>query len=113
MNDPGARRMLATVIALGASLAACGGDQTVVRTLPPKVIGPATPGVLRSPDDFAAIADKDDRSRALFLEATRVMFHPRCVNCHPSDDSPRQGDLGMMHDPPVLRGPKDEGVTGM
>ena len=37
---------------------------------------------------------------------------PRCVNCHPSDASPRQRDAHEMHDPPVTRGPKDDGVPG-
>ena len=31
------------------------------------------------------------RSRALFVEASRVLLHPRCVNCHPDGDTPHQG----------------------
>jgi hypothetical protein len=83
---------------------------------------PATPAVplravsaqeLRTPQDFSGIAPRDERSRALFLEATRVMFHPRCINCHPNGDSPTQGDMGQRHDPPVARGPDDHGVPGL
>ena len=68
---------------------------------------------LRAPDEFSGISDDDERSRALFLEATRVMFHPRCINCHPNGDTPAQGDHGLAHDPPVLRGPDDHGVAGL
>jgi hypothetical protein len=75
------------------------------------------PGVtaheLRAPADFGVIGERVERSRALFLEASRVMFHPRCANCHPSGDSPHQGMEGRLHDPPVTRGPEDRGVVGM
>ena len=79
----------------------------------PVVLPPVGPGELRAPEAFAAIADRTERSRALFLEATRVMLHPRCANCHPSDDSPRQRDDGQLHDPPVARGEGDKGVPGL
>jgi hypothetical protein len=68
---------------------------------------------LRSPADFAAIGDGAARSRALFAEATRVLLHPRCLNCHPDGDSPTQGDALRLHDPPVARGPEDRGVPAM
>ena len=35
--------------------------------------------------------DHKERSRALFLEASRVLLHPRCANCHPDGDVPAQG----------------------
>jgi isoquinoline 1-oxidoreductase beta subunit len=41
--------------------------------------------------DFSVVSDKNDRSRALFLEASRVLLHPRCANCHPAGDVPLQG----------------------
>jgi hypothetical protein len=68
---------------------------------------------LRTLDDFRGITDSDERSRALFLEATRVMFHPRCRNCHPDGDTPAQGDQGRAHDPPIVRGPSDRGAPGL
>jgi hypothetical protein len=73
----------------------------------------APPGELRNPEAFAVLTDRDARARALFLEATRVMFHPRCRNCHPDGDSPAQGDAGRLHDPPVLRGPEDRGIAAL
>jgi hypothetical protein len=71
------------------------------------------PSELRSPEAFGVISDKADRSRALFLEASRVLLHPRCANCHPDGDSPYQGTEWALHDPPVARGPEDKGVVGM
>lgn len=68
---------------------------------------------LRGPEAFSGISDKGDRSRALFLEASKVMLHPRCKNCHPSGDSPTQGDEGRLHDPPVARGDHDQGIPAL
>jgi hypothetical protein len=68
---------------------------------------------LRAVAEFASLANPSVRSRALFLEASRVLLHPRCVNCHPDGDIPHQGRELAFHDPPVQRGPKDQGVPGM
>lgn len=62
---------------------------------------------------FEVIADRDQRSRALFLEMSRVLLHPRCANCHPDGDEPHQGTQAALHDPPVTRGEVDLGVVGM
>jgi hypothetical protein len=70
-------------------------------------------GDLRPPEAFAIITNQEDRSRALFLEASRVLLHPRCANCHPSGDVPLQGTQWQPHEPPVVRGPEDRGVVGM
>ncbi|MEY4546800.1 MAG: hypothetical protein RL685_2995 [Pseudomonadota bacterium] len=79
----------------------------------PSVPLPAVPErELRAPDAFAAYGDRAERSRALFGEASRVLLHPRCVNCHPSGDVPLQRQ-GLLHDPPVLRGPEDRGIVGL
>jgi hypothetical protein len=58
-------------------------------------------------------ADEEQRSRGLFLEASRVLLHPRCANCHPNGDVPLQGMEMRLHDPPVTRGPENVGVVGM
>jgi hypothetical protein len=68
---------------------------------------------LHAPEAFAVIADREQRSQALFLEMSRVLLHPRCSNCHPDGDEPYQGMNGMLHDPPVTRGAVDMGVVGM
>jgi len=90
-------------------VSACGPRQGPT---PPVVLHPVAPGELRSLADFQSIADRDARSRALFAEAGRVLQHPRCVNCHPNGDVPLQGMQLTLHDPPVVRGPENEGVPG-
>jgi cytochrome c553 len=71
------------------------------------------PGHLREASAFSVIEDQAERSRALFLEASRVFLHPRCANCHQNGDVPLQGMQMRPHDPPVTRGPENAGVVGM
>lgn len=73
---------------------------------------PAAGGELLPVSAFEGIADKAERSAALFTEAGKVLTHPRCVNCHPAGDSPLQRD-GEPHEPWVQRGPTGFGVVGM
>lgn len=68
---------------------------------------------LKPPSAFASIASPDERSTALFVEAGRVLLHPRCVNCHPAGDRPLQGDVRALHDPWVRRGKDGFGVPGL
>ena len=68
---------------------------------------------LRSAESFAALEDSTERSRALFTEAAKVLLHPRCVNCHPADGQPRQGDHSIMHSPPIWSGDDGRGVAAM
>ncbi|NUP09649.1 MAG: Isoquinoline 1-oxidoreductase subunit [Polyangiaceae bacterium] len=79
----------------------------------PVALRPVAPNELRAPSDFDHIEDRTDRSRALFVEASRVLSHPRCVNCHPNGDAPFQGMNLERHDPPAIRGPEGHGVVGM
>lgn len=74
---------------------------------------PIAPNELRSPAVFVNIRDVRARSKALFIEASRVFMHARCLNCHPNGDVPHQGKNMALHNPPVLRGPHDQGVVGM
>lgn len=68
---------------------------------------------LRSPDSFASITDKSERSRALFVEAGKVIESPRCLNCHPVGQRPTQGSDMHPHSPLVVRGADDKGAVGM
>lgn len=68
---------------------------------------------LRDPASFSSIADKTERSRALFTEAAKVLTHPRCMNCHPADDRPTQGNDMHQHLPPTTRGDAGIGVAGL
>lgn len=73
--------------------------------------GPAT--ALRAPSQFSTIADDTARSQALFVEAGKVIQHPRCLNCHPNGNRPLQGDGMQLHQPLVLRGKDGFGATAM
>ena len=68
---------------------------------------------LATPESFASIADTAQRSAALFTELGKVLTHPRCVNCHPAGDRPRQGEQGRLHQPPVARGADGHGLPAM
>lgn len=87
----------------------------VACSAPPKQapLPPVAANGLRPPSAFAEIADRTARSQAMFAEASKVLTHARCVNCHPPDDSPRQGDAHVAHDPPVLRGAADRGIPAL
>jgi hypothetical protein len=68
---------------------------------------------LASPESFGSITDTDARSAAIFTELGKVLTHPRCVNCHPAGDRPRQGDERRLHQPPVARGVDGHGTETM
>jgi hypothetical protein len=48
-----------------------------------------------------------------FSGIAEVLRNPRCLNCHPTGNSPRQGDDRHLHANLVRRGPDDRGATGM
>lgn len=102
------------LVLIAVLAAACSSKKPEI-TGPPG--GPTPPPVaetsLRDPLWFEAIPDRATRSRALFTEVSRVLLHPRCVNCHPPDDVPRQGDKHVFHDPPAVRGDGGRGVVAM
>jgi hypothetical protein len=93
--------IVASVTALGLSmLTGYAASQTASTTL-------------ASPGSFGSILDTDARSAAIFTELGKVLTHPRCVNCHPAGDRPRQGDERRLHQPPVARGVDDHGTETM
>jgi hypothetical protein len=115
------RRMIAVATIL---LAACStSDPGEVVDPPVEVValapatleqlGQAVEGQLRPVSAFTVIADRSQRSAALFNEMGEVLTHPRCVNCHPRTDTPLQGDERVAHAPPVVRGPDGHGAPGM
>ena len=106
LNWDSIKYCLATISLIGASCASLllvfGSD-----------IGTAqTPNGLRSPSEFSGIENSQTRSRALFTEAAKVIMNPRCINCHPATDRPRQGNDQHIHMPPVTRGDSGGGVAG-
>jgi hypothetical protein len=94
------RRAALVVTALGVIALAAGA-------------GAQDPGTLRGPDAFVSIGDRAQRSMALFTEAAKVFQHPRCQNCHPGDDRPRQGNEGRPHSPTVQHGVDGMGAAGL
>jgi hypothetical protein len=68
---------------------------------------------LRAPDAFASAASRTEQSQALFVEAGKVLLHPRCLNCHPAGERPTQGQDMHPHQPPVFRGADGHGVPAM
>lgn len=52
-------------------------------------------------------------SREAFLHVYKVFTSPRCQNCHPSGDTPLQGDDSHPHLQNVKRGKDGHGVYGM
>jgi len=91
---------MATILTLGC--AGGGGGEEAAPAVPLKAVG-----------EFKTIEDPVERSKALFVEAGRVIQHPRCLICHPSDAHPRQGEDLAMHQPPVVRGDENHGTDAM
>jgi hypothetical protein len=62
-----------------------------------------------------AAADNQDAAGAkkAFSEAAAVLFHPRCLNCHPSGDAPTIRNDSQPHMFNVKRGPGGKGVGAM
>jgi hypothetical protein len=102
LRHPGPFAFVVLVVACGTPAAT-----------PQPTLVPAQPGALRPPSAFDVLPDRAERSRALFTEVSRVLFNPRCANCHPDGDAPTQRDALERHDPPVLRGEHDQGVPGL
>jgi hypothetical protein len=64
------------------------------------------PQVLSVASANAATAESD-----LFLPVAAVLKQPRCMNCHPRDDRPRQGDDRHPHLQNIVRGADDLGFV--
>lgn len=52
-------------------------------------------------------------SAKAFLIASRVLLHPRCVNCHPEGDHPLTGEQSRPHPMKIERGPDGMGTAGL
>lgn len=81
--------------------------------IPVQAVSDSSAQNLANVGSFAAISDPAERSAALFTEAAKVLTHPRCMNCHPAGDRPRQGDLRRPHQPPVVRGEDGFGLPAL
>src|SRR5215510_12165530 len=101
-------RNVVGVIVLGATV--CSAAWHLMRADPAQAQNKAT---LAAVSSFDNITDARRRSLALFNEAGKVILHPRCLNCHPADDTPRQGEDIRVHAQPVQRGPNGSGIPPM
>ena len=68
---------------------------------------------LRPIASFTGITNRRARSLALFDEMSKVLRHPRCMNCHPAGDHPTQTDAMRPHQPLVVRGADGHGAPGL
>lgn len=74
-------------------------------------VGPT--GVVSStPAPDVATAGDADASEA-FDRMMQVLTHPRCLNCHPAGDQPRQGENGRLHRFGVQRGADGHGTAAL
>lgn len=97
---------LLAVALLGFGVAGFSFSLTLAQTAPPA-------STLRPAQSFAGITDARARSVALFEETAKVLTHPRCMNCHPATERPRQGDARRLHQPLVVRGADGHGAAGL
>lgn len=103
-------RTLVLAAAAAFTVSVAGSALTWAQTASPSAPGGSS---LRPAASFASIANPRDRSVALFNEMGKVLTHPRCMNCHPATERPRQGDLRKLHEPLVVRGKDGHGAPGL
>ena len=107
------KRFLVVIAALVLAAAACTSSPAPKPEMDPKAGQVEAARGLRAASEFASIADEGERSRAIFAEMAKVLLHPRCVNCHPSGDTPMQTDAMRRHQPLVVRGEGGFGAPGL
>lgn len=102
-----------TILLAAGSLLVGGALLSTVRAAAPADASPAAAETLKSAASFASIQDPTARSLALFAEAGKVINSPRCMNCHPVQRAPTQGDDRHPHDPPMVAGQSGHGPVGL
>ncbi|POR53172.1 Isoquinoline 1-oxidoreductase subunit [Bosea psychrotolerans] len=98
--------LLASAAALALGL---GGTALTFAQSAPQRRGPP----LQDAASFSSIPNQQARSAALFGEIGKVLTHPRCMNCHPATERPRQTDARRLHQPVVVRGKDGHGAPGL
>ncbi|MBE4749767.1 Isoquinoline 1-oxidoreductase subunit [Corallococcus sp. ZKHCc1 1396] len=106
-------RSLRSLLLTSCGVVALSGCRCATPVPAPSPETRAPPAALRSVESFADIQDARERSVALFVEAGRVIAHPRCTNCHPADGRPRQGMEQRAHVPAVVGGEDGHGPPGL
>jgi hypothetical protein len=92
-------------------LASCSAPSSYVAPSPETTA--SNTGALKSASAFASIRSRTERSAAYFTEAGRVFQHPRCLNCHPKERMPTQGDNLHAHVPTMQATETGHGVPAL
>lgn len=93
---PGSRRLVVSLVLGGLVLGAI------------LIVNVGSRAAQESPQD-----EQRQRGLGAFETVTRVLRHPRCLNCHPSGDRPRVGEERVLHAMNVQRGPDGHGMAGL
>ena len=106
-------RVVTVLLAAGCVATVVGLMPSVWAAAPAPASPTALAETLKSPADFISIRDPAARSVALFTEAGKVIESPRCMNCHPVQRAPTQGDDRHPHNPPMVAGQSGHGPVGL
>lgn len=97
-------------VILAMLLVACSSSVQLAPDASATAVGP---DALQPVSAFTGIRDRRERSAALFTEASRVLQHPRCLNCHPQGRMPTQGDDLHPHVPMMQATDVGHGVPAL
>ncbi|MAU71951.1 MAG: hypothetical protein CML04_07620 [Pseudozobellia sp.] len=56
-------------------------------------------------------SDSNITTEKAYDQVMQVLIHPRCMNCHPTDNVPKQGDERRPHYFDMARGDNDKGFS--
>lgn len=70
-----------------------------------------TGGIVAALSPRAVAAATAQPATDLFAPVAGVLRHPRCMNCHPRDDRPRQGEDRHIHLQNIVRGEDNMGFV--
>ena len=95
------RRDLVNVVSKGKSVPVTGQLRVGIATVVGIVITTGAVVFIQN----AAAQNRPEEGREKFRQMATVFQHPRCMNCHPRADFPRQGDDRHRHAMNVTRSP--------
>jgi hypothetical protein len=86
-------------------------EKTVTPNEPPTTQPPEKSATPSEPPAPVAAPEpaKEKPQQDLFADIAKVLQHPRCLNCHVTGDTPKQGDDRHDHMPSVKRGSDGHG----
>ena len=87
--------------------------RSATRLIPAPLLAGALMLLGASAGEAQTDAAKREESERAFARVAEVLRHPRCMNCHPVGDAPRQTDNRHLHRMLVARGPDHGGTPAM